>query len=181
MTKELSVGTRIDHDKYGEGIISKVTLTQYEVFFARGGKLEFSKANTDYKILSSPETNSATSEGLDISQVEKILYYVLDKYGALQEVIPLGEKWEGGNMILQPANTTLKGKEIPIETFFHKIVMVRDRLRVLEQNINSHPKLSDEDKINLQQYITRIYGSLTTFNVLFKEKEQYFTGASSEK
>ena len=79
-------------------------------------------------------------------------------------------------MILQPFDKTLKPKEIPIEDLFHKIVMLRDMLRVLEQNINSHKKLSDEDKVNLQQYITRCYGSLTTFNVLFKNKEQYFVG-----
>ena len=79
-------------------------------------------------------------------------------------------------MILQPADKTLKPKEIPIDDFFHKIVMLRDRLRVLEQNINSNKKLSDEDKVNLQQYVTRCYGSLTTFNVLFKNKEHWFVG-----
>lgn len=79
-------------------------------------------------------------------------------------------------MTLTPGEEGLKGKEVPIETFFHKIVMLRDRLRVLEQNINSHSKLSDEDKVNLQQYITRCYGSLTTFNVLFDSKEDWFVG-----
>ena len=82
-------------------------------------------------------------------------------------------------MILKPSDDSMKSKEIPIDTFFHKIVMVRDRLRVMEQRINASKKLSDEDKVNLQQYITRIYGSLTTFNVLFKYKEDHFVGEKS--
>ncbi len=79
-------------------------------------------------------------------------------------------------MLLQPKDASLKPKEIPIDVFFHKIIMARDRLRVLEQNINSNKNLSDEEKVNLQQYITRIYGSFTTFNVLFKNKEHWFVG-----
>lgn len=97
-------------------------------------------------------------------------------WGGISEVVSLGDRWQKGMMILQPADKTLKPKEIPIEDFFHKIVMLRDRLRVMEQQINAHKQLSDEDKVNLQQYITRIYGSLTTFNVLFKNKEQWFIG-----
>jgi hypothetical protein len=92
----------------------------------------------------------------------------------------LGDRWQKGIMILQPADKSLKPKEIPIEDFFHKIVMLRDRVRVMEQQINAHKQLTDEDKVNLQQYITRIYGSLTTFNLLFKNKEQWFVGESSK-
>jgi hypothetical protein len=181
MIENLIVGTRIDHDKYGEGIISRVTLTNFEVFFVRGGKIEFSRSNTDFEIIESPEhAASESKEHVNIDQLEKIVSYVLDKYGSLQEIVPLGDKWTGGKLVMQPGISTLQSKEIPIEAFFHKIVMLRDRLRVLEQNINSNEKLTDEDKINLQQYITRIYGSLTTFNVLFSEKEHYFVGAGGK-
>ena len=182
MSDNLRVGTRIDHDKYGEGVVSKITLTNFEVFFARGGKVEFSKSSNDYEIIESPEdaTTSSSEDGVDIDQMERIVSYVLDKYNALQEIVPMGDKWTGGKLVMQPGNTTLQSKEVTIEAFFHKIVMLRDRLRVLEQNINSNEKLTDEDKINLQQYITRIYGSLTTFNILFSEKEHYFVGAGGK-
>jgi hypothetical protein len=94
--------------------------------------------------------------------------------------VPLGDKWIGGTLLLQPKDNSLKPKEVPIEIFFHKIVMLRDRLRVMEQQINAHKQLSDEDKVNLQQYLTRIYGTLTTFNVLFRNKEHYFVGDKAE-
>jgi hypothetical protein len=175
--EELAVGTRVEHPRYGEGIVSKNKITSYEIFFERGGKMEIAKRSEDLEVIDVPQEKPRT--GLTLNEVEKVLRMVLDEQGALQEVVPLGDKWAGGNMILQPGNETLKSKEIPIETFFHKIVMVRDKLRVLEQNINAHENLTDEEKVNLQQYITRIYGSLTTFNVLFADKEHYFIGSKS--
>ncbi len=176
--EELSVGTRVDHPRYGEGIVSKNNLTAYEIFFERGGKMEITKRNTDLTVLKKNE--DAPKNGISIAEIETVMNYVLDKYAGLTEVIPLGEKWQGGTMLLQPENKELQPKEIPIETFFHKIVMLRDRLRVLEQNINSHKVLSDAEKVDFQQYITRVYGSLTTFNILFSEKEHYFVGAKSK-
>jgi hypothetical protein len=111
-----------------------------------------------------------------MSDYEKSLLGILRKWADMHEIIPLGDRWIGGMMILKPKDAGLTPKEIPIDAFFHKIVMLRDRLRVLEQGINSNSKLSDEDKVNLQQYITRCYGSLTTFNVLFKIKDHQFVG-----
>jgi len=89
------------------------------------------------------------------------------------EIVPLGDRWKGGKMILEPGKTGLASKEIPVETFFHKIVMMRDKLRVLEQKVNASA-LSDEEKVDIQQYISRCYGSMTTFNILFKETEHQF-------
>ena len=175
--EELAVGTRVDHPRYGEGIISKNKITSYEIFFERGGKIEITKRNEDLEVIDAPEEKPKNS--LTLTEIEKVLRFVLEEQSALQEIVPLGDKWIGGTMLLQPANLSLKPKEIPIEGFFHKIVMLRDRLRVLEQNINSHAGLSDEEKVNMQQYITRIYGSLTTFNILFADKDHYFVGAKS--
>jgi hypothetical protein len=119
---------------------------------------------------------NVTAEIETQSEIEKSLLKILRLWGGLTETVPLGDKWKGGLMVLHAADKSIKPKEVPIEALFHKIVMARDRLRVLEQQINGHKGLSDEDKVNLQQYITRIYGSFTTFNVLFKNKEQWFVG-----
>ncbi|MEW6609359.1 MAG: hypothetical protein AB1414_18260 [bacterium] len=114
---------------------------------------------------------------IDYNRIKEIVKEVLSEELSLKEAeIELGEKWTGGELIIRPKNTNLAPKHIPLEAFFHKIVMIRDRLRVLEQKINSNTKFTDEEKIEMQQYITRIYGSLTTFNLLFKRKSSYFVG-----
>ncbi|MBS1608402.1 MAG: hypothetical protein JSS70_06525 [Bacteroidetes bacterium] len=169
----LGIGTRLQHTQFGPGVIVGIRYATYLISFINHGIKEIDK--TDEK-LDEIIPENATAEIETHSDVEKSLLKILRLWGGLQEKVLLGDRWIGGTLILQPADKTLKPKEIPIDDFFHKIVMLRDRLRVLEQNINSNKKLNDEDKVNLQQYITRCYGSLTTFNVLFKNKEHWFVG-----
>jgi hypothetical protein len=173
MNKALGIGSRLKHKQYGEGILARITLEYFTIAFHGQGFKEIPHGTGDLEVLEAiePENNQVTFD-----EVEDALIRIVKRYIEPEQKIDLGNKWKGGLMILEPADSNQSVKEIPIETFFHKIVMVRDRLRVLEQNINSHKILSDEDKVNLQQYITRIYGSLTTFNVLFKHTDDHFKG-----
>ena len=150
MEKDLTVGTRVEHEKYGEGIISKSTPLTYKVIFVKGGEIEFSKMSVQFNVIEENEEVDNQPK-FNIKEVERMIKFTLDKYNGIEYKVNLGTKWNGGTLIMQPANLDLKPKEMPIENFFHKIVMMRDRLRVLEQNINSHSVLNDEDKINLQQ------------------------------
>jgi hypothetical protein len=172
----LGIGTRLQHTQYGPGVIVGVRYAVYLICFINHGTKEIDKTDAHLDEII-PE--NVTVEVETVSDTEKSLLKILRLWGNVTEVVPLGEKWIGGTLFLQPADKSLKPKEIPVADFFHKIVMLRDRLRVLEQNINSNKKLSDEEKVNLQQYITRCYGSLTTFNVLFKDKEHWFVGDKS--
>src|SRR5262245_49148224 len=117
----------------------------------------------------------------DLDKIDRIVRNALAEQLGEDSPVELGNRWIGGKLEIWPKDTSQGAKEIPIETFFHKIVMVRDKLRVLEQQINGHPKLDDEDKVHLQQYVTRCYGSLTTFNSFFRNKEDHFKGASKEE
>ena len=174
----LGIGTRLQHTQYGPGVIVGLRFATYLISFINHGIKEIDK--TDEK-LDEIIPENVTEEIETNSEVERSLLKILRLWGGMTENIPLGDKWAGGVVIIQPADKSLKPKEIPIADFFHKIVMLRDRLRVLEQNVNSNKKLADEDKVNIQQYITRCYGSLTTFNVLFKNKEHWFVGDKSGK
>jgi hypothetical protein len=174
----LGIGTRLQHMQYGPGVIVGVRYATYLISFINSGIKEIDK--TDNKLEEIIPEN-VTEEIETHSEAEKSLLKILRLWGGVTENVTLGDKWTGGALLLQPADKSLKPKEIPIADFFHKIVMLRDRLRVLEQNINSNKKLSDEEKVNIQQYITRCYGSLTTFNVLFKNKEHWFVGEKGGK
>lgn len=174
----LGIGTRLQHTQHGPGVIVGVKYATYLISFINSGIKEIDKTDPHLDEII-PE--NVTEEIETHSEMERSLLKILRLWGGVQENVPLGERWQHGMMLLQPADKTMKPKEIPIEDFFHKIVMLRDRLRVLEQNINSSKNLSDEEKVNIQQYITRCYGSLTTFNVLFKNKEHWFVGEKGGK
>jgi hypothetical protein len=163
----------LQHIQHGPGVIVGVRYATYLISFINVGIKEIDKTDNGLDDII-PE--NVTTELETVSSVETSLLKILRMWSDVNEVVPLGDRWKGGVMLLQPADKTQKPKEVPVDVFFHKIVMLRDRLRVMEQQINAHKLLSDEDKVNLQQYITRIYGTLTTFNVLFKNKEQWFVG-----
>ena len=171
----------MEHPQFGVGIVTRTNLTTTRVFFLNRGDKEIANSFQGLKVLepSAAETGgdgSGTGSQVSLADLEKVFSTVLRRYADFPEIVEMGDRWKKGLMILKPGSPELKSREIPVESFFHKIVLVRDRLRVLEQRINSNEKLDDEEKINLQQYITRVYGSLTTFNVLFKHKEQHFIG-----
>lgn len=172
--KLLGISSRINHPEYGKGVVTNVTSKHYWVTFIDQG-LETIDIDSEFEVI---EAADGDVDAVSFFDIETSLVEILKRWSDVSEIIPIAEKWKGGQLILEPQDTSLQGKEIPIETFFHKIVMVRDRLRVMEQKINSS-NLDDQDKVDLQQYITRIYGSLTTFNVLFKIKEHQFVGSRS--
>ena len=174
----LGIGTRLQHTQYGPGVIVGVHYATYLISFINHGIKEIDKVDDKLEEII-PE--NVTEEIETHSDVERSLLKILRQWSSPEELVPLGDRWTGGTMLLQPKDSTQKPKEIPVDVFFHKIVMTRDRLRVLEQQINSHKILSDADKVNLQQYITRVYGSLTTFNVLFRNKEDWFVGEKGSK
>lgn len=169
----LGIGSRIRHPEYGVGVVTGINAMTYDIVFVDEGLEEIKK---DYDQFSVIERMDVDNDLVSFFDIEMALTRILRKWSDPNELVTMGNKWEGGTMILQPADKSLKGKEIPIEGFFHKIVMVRDRLRVMEQRINASKNMSDEEKVNLQQYITRIYGSLTSFNILFKSKDDSFVG-----
>jgi hypothetical protein len=176
--QELGIGSRIRHPEFGTGVVINVKPKTYIVVFTEKGRLEISKA---YHAMELVEALEPDTDNVSFAEVERIFTGIIRRFSDVQETVPMGNKWLGGKMVLEPGTAGLSKKEVPIEVFFNKIIMLRDRLRVMEQRINAHDKLSEEEKINLQQYLTRIYGSLTTFNILFKEEKDHFVGERGSK
>lgn len=168
------IGTKIEHPKYGNGVIvDDSDEYTYKIYFGEThGEKEISKSFDGMAVVKLIEKDK---DAVSLEQITTVLEQLITPLTEPFEDCKIAEKWQGGNLIMQPQDKSLQAKELPIESFFHKIVMTRDRLRVMEQKINAS-KLSDAEKVELQQYITRIYGSLTTFNVLFRFKDDQFKG-----
>ncbi|MBT8255466.1 MAG: hypothetical protein KJO23_02910 [Bacteroidia bacterium] len=172
MDRILGIGSRINHPEHGKGVVTNVDSKMYWVTFIEHG-LETISVDEEFEVIEASDDDLDT---VSFYEVERSLRDLLKKWSDVSEIVPIADKYKGGIMVLKPKDPNLSDKEIPINTFFHKIVMLRDRLRVMEQKINSSKVLEEQDKIDLQQYITRCYGSLTTFNVLFKNPSQQFKG-----
>src|ERR1017187_2751648 len=174
--ESLHIGMKVRHPQYGSGTVKTISEITADIQFDNGDKhtvapeaagLEPAEPQTAVSGLSVP-LKQFVEETLDAA----LRQLGLGKPDAVIE--KLGVRWHGGKLVMHPTDPALQTKEVPLETFFHKIVMVRNNLRVLEQKINAHDKLTDGEKVEMQQYITRSQGSLTTFNVLFQEKADQF-------
>jgi hypothetical protein len=177
--ESLHIGMKVRHPQYGIGVVRSLTEHTAEIAFddaprtiaPESSELQPAEPTASVSELQIPlaslirETAQATVEALGLEKKDVV-------------VDGLASRWQNGMLSLQPSDSSLQSKEVPLDTFFHKIVMIRNNLRVLEQKVNASEKLSDGDKFELQQYITRCYGSLTTFNILFKNKDDQFRTGS---
>ena len=173
--ESLHIGMRVLHPRYGVGTVRALTAQTADINFDDALRT-IAPASSD---LTSAEATATLTE-LQIpleTLIRQTAQSMVEALGLEKDdtiVEGLANRWQRGTLVMQSADTSLQAKEVPLETFFHKIVMIRNNLRVLEQKVNASDKLSDADKFDMQQYITRCYGSLTTFNVLFKNKDDQF-------
>ena len=177
--QNLHIGMAVRHPQYGTGVVKALTELTAEISFD-DARRTIAPGSSE---LIPAEPTAAVSE-LQVPLRNLILetaHAVVEALGLEKDetiVQGIANRWQNGTLVLRPADASVQAKEVPLETFFHKIVMIRNNLRVLEQKVNASDKLSDADKFELQQYITRCYGSLTTFNILFKKKEDQFSSGS---
>jgi hypothetical protein len=179
LIESLHIGMEVRHPQYGVGVVKALSELTADISFD-GARRTIAPASSE---LTPAEPTAAVSE-LQVplnNFIRETAQAVVEALGLEKDetiVQGIANRWQNGTLVLRPADASVQAKEIPLETFFHKIVMIRNNLRVLEQKVNASDKLSDADKVELQQYITRCYGSLTTFNILFKKKEDQFSSGA---
>ena len=177
--QSLHIGMGVRHPQYGVGVVKALTELTADISFD-DARRTVAPASSE---LTPAEPTAAVSElQVPLSNfIRETAHAVVEALGLEKDetiVQGIANRWQSGTLVLRPADASVQAKEVPLETFFHKIVMIRNNLRVLEQKVNASDKLSDADKVELQQYVTRCYGSLTTFNILFKKKEDQFSSGS---
>jgi hypothetical protein len=176
-TDALHIGQRVRHPQYGGGTVKAISETTADILFDEGTKRTVAPEPSELAPLDPQAVVTGLSvplkQFLNETLAAAIAQLGLEKPDSVVE--QLGPRWHRGKMVLHPSDPAAQTKEVPLEVFFHKVVGVRNQLRVLEQKINTHSNLTDGDKVELQQYISRCYGSLTTFNLLFKTKEDQFS------
>jgi hypothetical protein len=171
----LHIGMKVRHPQYGTGVVKTISEGTADIQFNEGSRTVAPEPSG-----LEPAEAQASIRGLDLplaQVVQQTVDATISRLGLEKPDSAVGQlapRWHKGRLVMHSADPTLQTKEVPLDVFFHKIVMVRNNLRVLEQKINAHEKLTDGEKVDMQQYITRSYGSLTTFNLLFKEKEDQF-------
>ena len=173
--EQLHIGMKVKHPHHGLGVVRALTEHTAEIVFTEGTRTVAPETSE-----LEPVEARMSAGGLEMPLkqfIEQTVRSVIAELGLEKDdtiIEQLGQRWHKGRLVMHPADASLQPKDVPLEVFFHKIVMLRNNLRVLEQKINAHDKLTDADKVEMQQYITRSYGSLTTFNVLFTRKEDQF-------
>ena len=175
---QTGLGAKISHASFGEGVVYGENLQFWKIYFKGVGDKLISKEFQGLDVLE--EAVVRNEDTLTLDEVQTAITSVLQRFTDFTPLVPIAQRWRGGTMVIKSRDLSIQPKEVPIDAFFHKIVMIRDRLRVLEAQINAHSVLQDDEKVQLQQYITRIYGSLTTFNILFDSKDHHFKGESGK-
>ncbi len=171
---DIGIGARVKHPSLGIGVVYDMDSRTIHIFFREHGEQPISRSFEGLQVVA-PGVE-VEPEPLDMDHVKDALREVLEEMQTPQRPVEMAQRYVGGMLEIKPRDAALKSKEVPMEDFFHKIVMIRDRFRVLEQKINAQTGISEQDKVELQQYITRCYGSLTTFNILFEDKDDQFIG-----